>query len=150
MGYVIYHLVTALLAPLDWLASTTGVRMYRLGGGGYWVDPQSLGRLVRIASIGAGINWILAIALVFIVIFWEKRPLTSIGWRTPLAGDLLPAFGALVAFQLIGFAGNLLGSLPNQKVFAGLYALPLVVRLWIVTQVICEEIMFRGDFIEPR
>jgi uncharacterized protein len=87
-------------------------------------------------------------ALVLIVSFWEKRPLTSIGLRMPRSGDILPAFGALVAFCLIGYAGNRLGSLPNPKVFPAIYALPWLARLWMLSEVICEEIMFRGYFIE--
>jgi len=147
VGLVIHNLVNALLTPPDPLA-LVGVRMSRLGGGAYWVDPQSLGRLMRHMIIWAGINCMLAIALVLIVIFWEKRPLASIGLRMPRAGDVLPALGALVAFYLIGFAGNRLGSLSNPKVFPVLYALPWVVRLWMLSEVICEEIMFRGYFIE--
>ena len=110
VSLVIHNLVNALLTPPDPLA-LVGVRMYRLGGGGYWVDPQSLGRLMRHMTVWAGINCMLAMALVLIVIFWEKRPLASIGLRMPRAGDVLPALGALVAFYLIGFAGNGLGSL---------------------------------------
>jgi hypothetical protein len=72
VSLVIHNLVFALIAPPDPLASF-GVRVYRLHGGGYWVDPQSLGRLVRTMIIWPGINWILTIALVLIVIFWEKR-----------------------------------------------------------------------------
>jgi membrane protease YdiL (CAAX protease family) len=66
----------------------------------------------------------------------------------PRSGDILPAFGALVVFCLIGYAGNRLGSLPNPKVFPAIYALPWLVRLWMLSEVICEEIMFRGYFIE--
>ena len=32
--------------------------------------------------------------------------------------------------------------------FPALYALPWAVRLWMLSEVICEEIMFRGYFIE--
>jgi hypothetical protein len=48
--------------------------------------------------------------------------------------------------HLIGFAGNLLGSSADPKAVAAVFALPLVVRLWILTEVITEEIMFRGYF----
>jgi hypothetical protein len=89
IGLVIHNLVDALLAPPDQLASVR-VHVYRLGGGGYWVDPQSLGQMARNMSVWTGINWILAIVLVLVVSFWEKRPLTSIGLRMPRAGDLLP------------------------------------------------------------
>jgi len=37
VGLVIHNLVDALLTPPDCLA-LLGVRMYRIGGGGYWVD----------------------------------------------------------------------------------------------------------------
>ena len=105
LGLVIHNLASALLEPADWTVSL-GVRIQRLGAGGYWVDPQSLGRVMRVIVISAGMNWILAIALVLIVLFWEKRLLTSIGLRMPRAEDVLPASGALVAFYLIGLAGN--------------------------------------------
>jgi uncharacterized protein len=147
VGLVIHNLIAALLAPADPLASI-GVRIYSLGSGGYWVDPQSLGRLMRIVIISAAINWILTFSLVLIVIFWERRPLASLGLRSPVAGDLLAAFGALVAFHLIGFVGNSLGSFANPKMFPALYALPWVVRLWLLSVSVCEEIMFRGYFIE--
>ena len=103
---------------------------------------------MRVIVISAGMNWILAIALVLIVLFWEKRLLTSIGLRMPRAEDVLPASGALVAFYLIGLAGNSLGSFSNPKAFPIFYALPWVVRLWMLSVLICEEIMFRGYFIE--
>jgi membrane protease YdiL (CAAX protease family) len=66
----------------------------------------------------------------------------------PTTRDLLPAFGALIAFYLIGFVGNSLGSLPNPKMFPVLYALPLGVRVLLLSVSLCEEIMFRGYFIE--
>ena len=80
LGLAIHNLVSALVEPADWTVSL-GVRMHGLGGGGYWVDPQSLGRVMRVIVFSAGINWILAIALVLIVLFGEKRLLTSIGLR---------------------------------------------------------------------
>jgi uncharacterized protein len=147
IGFVTFHLVSALLEPTDWTVSL-GVRTHRLTGGSYWVDPRSLGRVMHAVIISAGNNWILAIALVLIVFFWEKRPLASIGLRIPSSGDVLPAFGALVAFYLIGFAGNSLGSVPNPKAFPIFYALPWVVRVWMLSVLVCEEIMFRGYFIE--
>ena len=147
IGFVIFDLVSALLEPADWTVSL-GVRMHRLAGGSYWVDPQSLGRVMRAVIISAANNCILAIALVLIVFFWEKRPLTSIGLRMPRSGDVLPALGILVAIYLIGFIGNSLGSIPNPKAFPIFYALPWVVRLWMLSVLVCEEIMFRGYFIE--
>lgn len=104
--------------------------------------------MTRKMSIGSGVTWTIAIALVLIVILWEKRPLTSIGWRMPGVGDLLAALGAFVVFHLIGFVGNQLGSIPNPKFGAALFALPWIARLWMLSGVICEEITFRGYFIE--
>src|ERR1700756_230305 len=49
--------------------------MHPVTGGSYWVDPQSLGRVIRAIIISAGNNWVLATALVLIVLFWEKRRL---------------------------------------------------------------------------
>jgi uncharacterized protein len=147
IGLVIFDLVSALLEPGDWTASL-GVRMYRVTGDSYWVDPQSLGRVKRAVIISAGNNWLLAMVLVLIVLFWEKRPLKSIGLRMPKSADVLPAFGALVAFYLIGFVGNSLGSASNPKAFPIFYALPRLVRLWMLSVLVCEEIMFRGYFIE--
>ena len=54
----------------------------------------------------------------------------------------------MVAFYLIGLAGNSLGYHSNPKVFPILYALPWMVRLWLLSVSVCEEIMFRGYFIE--
>jgi membrane protease YdiL (CAAX protease family) len=122
--------------------------MHPVTGGSYWVDPQSLGHVKRAVIISARNNWILAMALVLIVLFWEKRPLTSIGLRMPRSGDVPPALGALVAFYLIGFTGNSLGSVSNPKAFPIFYALPWIVRLWMLSVLVCEEIMFRGYFIE--
>jgi membrane protease YdiL (CAAX protease family) len=146
VGFVTYNLVFALFGPTDWML--LGIRIHRLYGGGYWIGSQSLGRLMRVIIISAGTNWILASVVVLIVTFWEKRPLTSIGLRMPRAGELLPSFAALVAFYLIAYTGNLLGSLPNPRAFFALYALPWMLRLWLLSIVVCEEIMFRGYFIE--
>jgi hypothetical protein len=60
IGFVTFNLVSALLEPTDWTVSP-GVRTHRLTGGSYWVDPQSLGRMMRAVIISTGNNWILAI-----------------------------------------------------------------------------------------
>jgi membrane protease YdiL (CAAX protease family) len=75
---------------------------------------------------------------------WDHAVIEQIGAR----GDVLPAFGALVAFYLIGFTGNSLGSVSNPKAFPIFYALPWFVRVWMLSVSVCEEIMFRGYFIE--
>ena len=147
IGFVTFNLISALFEPADWTASL-GVRMYRVTGDSYGVDPQSLGRVKHAVIISAGNNWILTLALVIIVFFWELRPLTSIGLRMPTSRDVLPAFATLVAFYLIAFVGNMLGSLANPKAFLTLYALPLPARLSLLSELVCEEVMFRGYLIE--
>jgi hypothetical protein len=112
--------------------------------------PKSLRQLVRSMIIWSGINWILTIALVLFVIFWRRVPLHTKGLRMPLAGDLVAAFGALVALYLAGFVGNSIGSIPNPKTDAALYALPWAARIWILSLVIWEEIMFSWLFHRAR
>ena len=125
-----------------------GVQFHQLHGGGYWIDPESLGRATWRISLAFGLSWIVALALVLTVVLWERRPLASIGLRTPTVGDFVPALLALVGFYLVGHLGNWLGSLPNPLMGAITYALPLAVRLFAVSGVVCEEIMFRGYLIE--
>ncbi len=125
-GLVIHNVLKALRGPRDRLASI-GFHVHRLDGG-YWVDPQSVGVLARGVSIWAGVNWILAITLLLIVVVWERRPLSSIGWRVPMFEDFLGAPLALLAFHLSGFAANSLGFVPNPKVGAAIHALPWPLR----------------------
>jgi hypothetical protein len=53
IGLVTKNLVVALSGST---ISSLGIRMHRLGDGSYWVDSQSLGRVMRVIISGAGTN----------------------------------------------------------------------------------------------
>jgi membrane protease YdiL (CAAX protease family) len=96
-------------------------------------------------------EWIIAFAILGIVIFWEKLPLSSIGFRTPSWRDFAALGVALVAMivALGAFSAltHTMGTGGDSS--AQLAAVPLVLRVGLfLTAGFCEELMFRGYAIE--
>jgi membrane protease YdiL (CAAX protease family) len=98
-------------------------------------------------------EWIVAIALPTIVIFWERLPLRSIGFR-----GLSPRDGVAMAVAFVGMfigigivaaltRGNAIQS--SSPTPAEVAAVPLALRIVLcLTAGFCEELMLRGYAIE--
>jgi membrane protease YdiL (CAAX protease family) len=98
--------------------------------------------------------WLLTLGLYAYVIYAERRPLSSIGFRRPGILDIVLAVGTgvlLVAGIMIiyGFVFPLLHLKINMKVDLMLMHTPLWYRVLLVTRAaVAEETLFRGYPIE--
>lgn len=98
-------------------------------------------------------EWVLALVLLGVVLFWEKQPLASIGikkvtWRDVLWGLVGFIIGALT-FVLTAPLVNALGLGTTSAGILELAQMSIALRIGIVlTAGITEEIMFRGYPIE--
>jgi uncharacterized protein len=95
-------------------------------------------------------EWIVALAILAIVLFWERLPLGSIGFRTPSWRDVgamaITTVGLFVATAL--FAA-LAPSIASGATPAQIVAVPLALRIALfLTAGFCEELMFRAYAIE--
>lgn len=104
---------------------------------------------------GAEILWWAAVlALLLYVIAAERRPLGSIGFRTPRWPDL--GWGLLFGIVLLVGAGVLdsvvfpaLHLKINMATYRSIIGAPLAYRIALVTRAaVCEEVLFRGYSIE--
>lgn len=96
----------------------------------------------------------MALGVVAIVLWWEKRPLASMGLRrqTPrtiifaLAASIVFAIGStLVSLLLISLSGQPTPPLMTEKI----KGFPIWLALWIViSSSICEELLYRGFLVE--
>ena len=99
------------------------------------------------------IEWTVALVLFVLVVYWEKLPLSSIGWRLPAGKDWLAMAGAIVAlFLTLGVftamthtsRHDVNGATPAQ-----LLAIPIGLRIFtFLTAGFCEELFFRAYAIE--
>ena len=98
-------------------------------------------------------KWILAIVIIAIVLLWEKRDLSSIGFKEVNGKTILQAvlfgIGAVVLGVLtLGIFYSVLG-LEEPKTLSNVKELPLIVKLLtITTAAVTEEIFYRGYAIE--
>jgi membrane protease YdiL (CAAX protease family) len=97
-------------------------------------------------------EWIVAFTLLAIVIFWERLPLRSIGFRALSLRDgrrvgVIAAIYAALAIIVTLHRGNAsLFGLPTPTEIAGV---PIVLRAALcLTAGFCEELMFRAYSIE--
>ena len=110
----------------------------------FWQGSKSMGSASQ--DIGTIVKeWAFTLIVLAIVLFWERRPLSSLGLRMPNWMDwcamLIAGIGTLVA---AGTAAALTEHGVLQDVQA-LFALPFALRLAIaLTAGICEETMIRG------
>jgi membrane protease YdiL (CAAX protease family) len=95
-------------------------------------------------------EWIIAIVILGIVVFWEKLPLGSIGFRAPGWRDYAAMGVALVGLIVaLGAFSALTHSAGTGAPDGSLLAVPLALRIALfLTAGFCEELMFRGYAIE--
>lgn len=105
-------------------------------------------------------DWVFALALVAIVVFWERRPLSSLGFK-PLTLTNFSAGMGMGGFFMIGVALWFYGILPFFPGFgketmdtgADASELPRHFFYWyapfaLVTASFCEEVIYRGYAME--
>ncbi|HEY2104335.1 MAG TPA: CPBP family glutamic-type intramembrane protease [Candidatus Binataceae bacterium] len=108
------------------------------------------------ASIGTVFNLAAVVAILFILIRWERRPLNSIGWRTPRLIDLVFGVAGFVAIQQATLMtwGIMLRVMPSVAADTRAVAilssnLPLAVDLLAsISSAVAEEVGFRGYALE--
>jgi len=98
-------------------------------------------------------EWIIALAILAIVIFWERLPLSSVGFRSPSWRDFGTMGLAFVAMALglgiFAALNHVSQSALNDATPAQIAMVPLALRIGLfVTAGFCEELMFRGYAIE--
>jgi membrane protease YdiL (CAAX protease family) len=101
-------------------------------------------------------EWSVSVVLAAIVIFWERLPLTSVGFKMPHVTDagfvlltIVMIFVGNGVAMAIGswFTGGHLAAQPAS--LAGILSIPLWIRVAIsITAGICEEFTVRGYAIE--
>jgi uncharacterized protein len=115
-----------------------------------WLPLYDLSPIARIL-VGEALFWALALALVAIVLFWERRPLASIGLVPPTARTLRRGvLGLLLYFAVAGAMIALLllvaGGVPRfEGVNRTLQAMPgWALLLLAIRAGVVEELMTRG------
>ena len=98
-------------------------------------------------------DWVVAVALLLLVLIWEGRPLRSIGLKAPKWSDLGWGFGGfivgVIAFGLVGPIVIKYGLGSTLEGISTLASLPLYVTILIaLTAGVTEELLFRGYAIE--
>lgn len=116
------------------------------------LNPKVVDYDFRIIS-GQISSWIIVIILLFIVLFWEKNSLKSIGIKKINAKDFIWGFLALILGFVILFVSdfliNSLGLLGQGNERVHLLSIPYYLRIFmVITAGITEEIIFRGYIIE--
>jgi membrane protease YdiL (CAAX protease family) len=99
------------------------------------------------------ILWTLAAAVLSIVVYWEKQPLSSIGLIKPTWKSLrlgIVSFIALsIVYGLVALLQQILGISGVEPGMTRLLTLPLWLRLLLVFRAaVVEEILYRGYPIE--
>jgi membrane protease YdiL (CAAX protease family) len=119
-------------------------------------EPPSVSALSQVPMIlvNEAFMWTLTLAVLAIVLFWERRPLSSIGLVRPTSaaiqvgcaltvGLLILALAAGAVFEALGF------SMGNDEQVATIVAMPVWLQLFAaISAGFTEEILFRGYSIE--
>lgn len=102
--------------------------------------------------IQQGIDWAFALTLVAIVLYWEKLPLASMGFKALSRANIAGGLG-LGGFVMVGLVVWMLlvGWLRDPSM--GMGVPPAGFYLWyaplaLVTAGVCEEVIFRGYAME--
>lgn len=113
-------------------------------------NPQSYSSVIIFSDIR---KWLLAVLVILIIWFWEKRKLESAGIKKPKIKTVLLAvmFGVISVISgviVLGVFINFLGIEPPETL-SGITRLPLIIKLLtITTAAITEELFYRGYAIE--
>ena len=98
-------------------------------------------------------KWILAAAIIIIILFWESRKLSSIGFknvnlRAIYQALLLGIISVILGILTLGVVYNIL-RLEEPSTLSNIGELPFIVKLLtITTAAVTEEIFYRGYSIE--
>src|SRR6056297_161830 len=98
-------------------------------------------------------KWFIIVLVLLIIIYWEKRTLSSIGFKkisikTVLQSILLGIIAVVISILTLGILYNVIG-LKEPDTLSTIAELPLLVKLFtITTAAITEEILYRGYSIE--
>lgn len=100
-----------------------------------------------------GVNWLVAVVLLAVVVWGERRPLSSIGLERPAYRDLAAGIAGFVlgvaTFLVTGRIVESLGLTSTASGIADVATLPVATVVAIaLTAAITEEILFRGYPIE--
>lgn len=141
-----------------WAASLTGLTIALvipavLTSAGSFATADYDGDAIDAVLLNEIVVWILAFAIMLLVRFWEKRPLSSIGFVRPVWPGV--RFGLLVVFGLLALAASAAAGIqalgvpvptePNEFILA----LPLWLQLCVsISAGFTEETLFRGYAIE--
>lgn len=98
-------------------------------------------------------EWVVALALLTNVLFWERLPLRSVGFRTPARRDFMwmaVAFVAMYAgLAVVAVLTHSTSSSSGGATLAQIAAVPLALRIaMFLTAGFCEELMLRAYAIE--
>lgn len=101
-------------------------------------------------SSGLVLHWINLAALVALVLWWERRPLGSIGLRM-IRWWTIPA-GLLAGISIMVLSGSLVSVFrlrPDTQFVSYLQSMPLLIRvLLVITAGMFEEVLYRGYSLE--
>jgi membrane protease YdiL (CAAX protease family) len=114
------------------------------------VDSVVLSHFIDNVERGIIFKWFRSLALLLLVILWERKPLASIGLRKVSWRDLAVVVGAYLLVFAIGHTLNLVlpKHLPsNFELAVMLFPFPLRVAM-VVTAAVTEEIESRGYLID--
>lgn len=115
------------------------------------------GRLEYIADVRSDVRvlvteWLIAIAVLCIMLYWERRSPDSVGWRVPSRYDLramgLTLLGMYAVATAAAFAIMSLGHVHAgnfSPTLRGASTLPVLLKIALpLTAGACEEFLFRG------
>jgi len=114
------------------------------------VDSTALNHFAANVERGLILKWVRSVALLLLVVLWERKPLASIGLRKVSWRDLVVVVGAYLLVLGIAHALDLVvpKHLPsNVQLATMLFSFPLRVGM-VVTAAVTEEIDSRGYLIE--
>jgi uncharacterized protein len=114
------------------------------------VDSTALKHFAANVERGIGLKWVRSVALLLLVVLWERKPLASIGLRKVSWRDVVVVVGTYLLVLGVGRALDLVvpKHLPSDVQLATmLFPFPLRVAM-VLTAAVTEEIESRGYLIE--
>jgi membrane protease YdiL (CAAX protease family) len=132
--------------------SDPGVHTVQVSGltARFTVDPAALGHFVTNVERDIIFKWVRSIALILLVVLWERKPLSSIGLKRVSWQDIFVVIGAYFLVFLIGHFLDIVlpKRLPSDVQLATmLFPFPLRAAM-VLTAAVTEEIESRGFLIE--